>query len=226
MGMCKQGLRSTTLQQINFDSLCPADWLILCEKWSSAGMLWVTPGGCSGAQQAQQTCVMGKHCLSLDACFTSGPDVSSPSLKLITVIQMTAALLDCHSHHHREYSCCDWQLYGRDGDWSTVPAPFQHGGTLPLGEQAEALVLAVSNARREQNCLVHTVCVPLACSSSPCSRCFPGCLHVQSVPVGTADEMRFQFTPVPARSCTFQCFYSHVAGLPAREGGDGAELPV
>ncbi|PKU44287.1 hypothetical protein llap_5412 [Limosa lapponica baueri] len=71
-------------------SLRPAHFVQNVEWYrhaSSQSLLWVTPGACSRAWWAQQTCIEEKCCCSLDVCFTPGPDVSLPNVKLITVIQ-------------------------------------------------------------------------------------------------------------------------------------------
>lgn len=49
-GVCEQGRRSTMFQQINLDSPCLADRLILCKTWSSTGM--PRPKASFGSHQA------------------------------------------------------------------------------------------------------------------------------------------------------------------------------
>ena len=151
-------------------------------------------------------------------------------LKLIRDTQMIAALLDCHLHHPGEYRCCCWQSSHRDGGWCTEPAPFLPPGTAggdPAFRGAGSCLACrqrhqhslVSNARREQECHTHRLCLPMY-SPFPCSRCFRELLHVQSAPFGTADKTLFWFTTLCACMLmhTFQYFYSKIAGLPARRG--------
>jgi len=230
-GTVQTGTEKHNIQQLNFDSPCVADWLVLCKTGSSTGL--PQPAAAFGSHQATAEEPGGLSrpvsreniSLSRDACCTSGPDGSLPNRKLIAFMQMIAALLDCH--RCRQQSPC------REGGWSTLPAPFLPrgmawgdrvlGGTGScLGCRQRHRRSLVSNASREQECNRHRLCLP-GLQPFPCSRCFPGRLHVQSAPFGTA-KRHFCFATLCACILThiFQYFYCETAGLLAWEGGDRA----
>lgn len=207
---------------------------------SSQSLLWVTPGNCGGACGSSADLCHGKTLLVSRCLLHLCSRRLLAHLKLVIDIQMTAALLDCHSHRPGECRRCCWQSSRRDGGWSTEPAPFLPPGTAwgdPALRGAGSCLTcrqrhrrsSVSNAGREQECHTGRLCLP-GVQPFSLQQMLPGAFTRAkcSFRHSGQDALLLHHSVCLHTHAHFSVFffYSKIAGLPAREGGDGAELSV
>lgn len=153
-------------------------------------------------------------------CFTSGPDLSLPNLKLITVVEMTAALLGCHPFTTGNTAPRAVTLQRQE--LGHTASPISATGTAQGDPALGGAGRGAGTHRGEPG-------------SPTCQLCHPGCSQTQSAPQSVyvckvlfaAQQTKCTSAPLLCTlQHTFECFYSKIVGLLARVGGERAELSV